>query len=68
MRKRPSNTIYDFGLRSIEDRAAYMRAYMAAVYNAKKITCCDITFAKGALSKHLRSKRHQRNELKKQIE
>ena len=65
MRKLPSNTIHDFGTRYSENKAEYMRAYMK-IYNTTKIECCGMEICRGAMPKHLKTKRHLRNTDKKE--
>ena len=58
MRKIPSHTIHDFGVRCAEDNKAYMLAYMRQ-FNAQKITCCGMEIYRGTIAKHRRTKGHK---------
>ena len=68
MRKAPSNTKYDFGVRWCDNESEYMKAFMK-MYNSKRIVCeiCKKDLSQGVIQKHRRTKRHLRN-LSKQNE
>ena len=69
MRKLPSNTKFDFGVRCAEDKKAYMAGYMK-MYNTTKIECetCGISVVRSIITKHRKTKKHLRNLEKKQNE